>query len=1658
MEIEKSGREASEAEKRVLAAYCGFGGIKCILKSPDKDSDWKARESSLRALVAKLHGVLRAEGQSEYRRLLSSLKNSVLTSFYTPDPVVGAIAGALNGAGVSAVRFLDPSAGIGIFLSRFLKEGRRSVAFEKDLLTGKILKALHPKAEVRVEGFENIEESYDGYFDLVASNIPFCDVPVYDARYLATRNSALKKSLNTVHSYFFAKGLDALREGGVMAFITSQSILNAPCHKELREMLMNRASLVSAIRLPDDLFASEANTEVGTDLVVLQKNGGKSSLSDSERLFIECRELFEGYFCNGLFDGDRSRIAANKTEFGTNPYGNPALIHSHEEGIDGAAADIFRMLEEDLKLRYDASLLADKPSVTPEIAEEEKPQDNDGQMSFFDFIAQTSAMTAGAWETPSMAERPYDGKIFRHHRDGSYAVDGKGQVGILKNPKGGEAVFLPKALIGKDRERVKLYVALRDCYEELYESEALEQKENAQSRKTLKEAYFNFIARFGQLNARSNAKAIMEDPGGRSVLSLEREEDGKWVMSDIFERPVSFCADEVSNVDTPEEAMFASLNSKGQIDIGYMARLYGTSSEEICRELRGKIYYNPLLDAWETAGRFASGNVLEKRRRIEEWAARNGMTANIADSIKVLQASAPRRITFDELDFNFGERWIDIQIYSDFASEFFGVPVNIEYSPRIDKFFVTASSLNAKITDQYSVKDENSVVNGISLMEHALENTVPELTKKVVIDGEEKTVRNGEAIQLANSKIDEIRNGFVEWLKNRPESFKEELTNRYNELFNCYVRSKYDGSYMTLPGLNLSNLRIEKPYRSQLDALSMILQNGGGIVDHEVGTGKTLIICMAAHEMKRLGLANKPLVIAMKSNVHDIAATYRKAYPGARILYPGKGDFTPKNRTRIINDMKNNDYEAIILSHEQFVKIPQSLEFQRQIAEDELDSVAESLNALERSGESVSGKMRTGLEKRKLSLETRLKKIADSIAKRSDDVADFRMLGIDHILVDESHSFKNLQYTTRHSRVAGLGNPDGSQKALNLLIAIRTIQERTGRDLGATFFSGTTVSNSLTELYLLFKYLRPRELERQKIFCFDAWAAIYAKKTVDFEFSMTNEIVSRERFRYFIKVPELAAFYNEITDYRRAEDVGVDRPKMNQRLVNSAPTKDQEDYIKKLIEFARTADGEVLGLPPLSYNERRAWMLIVSDKARKTSLDMRMIDADRYGDDPANKASICAANIAKYYRKYDNCQGTQFVFSDIGTYQPGKWNIYSEIKRKLVEDHNIPEYEIRFIQECRNDAEKKKTIDAVNKGWIRVLFGSTGTLGTGVNAQERAVAIHHLDIPWRPSDYEQRNGRAVRKGNEAAKNYANNTVDVFVYATDKTSDGCKFGILHNKQLFISQLKSGTLGIRTIDEGSMSEDGSMSYAEWMAELSGNQDLMKKAKLEKRISVLESELRTYNKNMSYSRYKLEEKAKIKKEAETVLARIRSDMDAFDKNVRRDGNGEALNPVALDGCILGDSESVGKKLGEIASELGTVGRDREIGELYGFKLIVKTEIVSNGFEYVKANRFYVQGEHRYSYNNGIMAKDPKLASRYFLNALSRMPKIAAEYEKKILESSRDMPMLSNIVSAKWGKEDELQKLKIEHSALERKIQLELKDKNIKNDHKLVKDAVRA
>ena len=1654
-------------DKNVLSKYTGFGGLGFVLNPLDRKA-WTKTDMECYEDTVRLHEVLSAASsdEREYNAWVESLKASTLTAYYTPEVLITEAMNTICGqdTGLVLKNILDPAAGShGKFAliagydalnnhfyhptDKYINYSEfKFTAYEKDLLSGLILRRSLTQEcfDVRVAGFETIPASELGKYDLVATNVPFGDIRVFDPDYTNSKSQVRRDAAKMIHKYYVLKGLDCLREGGVLAYIITSNYLNRDS-EQLGEAL-KQARLIGAYRLANNLF-KESGTEVGTDLLVMQKDSQRGELTEEETMLLT---QYEDGGCptNMYFTCYPEHVIATAWTVDTDAYGKRAFVYKHRDGVQGIAQQLGEVLAKDL--------------------------------------------ASG----------------FRFQASGD---DGKQERKSEKTKEEREAEYKAKFLKTAQARRMK---EIYDCYRRLYDYEAKEMQENTELRKELNRLYDEYEKAYGPFGAMAvtHAGRCKVEAVSKELLSLEVF-DKRWRKADIFERPVAFSTDEMHSVADSHEALAQSLNDYGKPDVRYMAALTGKSEEEICDELDGEIYYNPLSEEWEIKARFISGNVIEKidailqkygftgpdsdisKYRDNDITTTNPTERQVRKSLAALQAAIPEPIPFDDLDFNLGERWVDTKIYEDFASEFFSmagndygakVEVTVKYDRNLDQYACASDRGNEKIYTQYAVSSEASQsLNGMNLLVHALQNSCPKMMKyrrdergrKIQIGkgGSYAKDEDPEATQKANTLIEEIRQGYQDWLLRQPKELRDGLAEKYNRLFNCHVKPQFDGSHQRFPGIDWAGLEakygIPQPvykdgkkvsgglYKSQEDCIWMLTMNGGGICDHEVGSGKTLIMCLAAHEMKRLGFCHKPMIIGLKANVAAIAETYMTAYPKARVLYAKHADYAGKERENFFNRMKNNDWDVVIMSHDQFGFIPQSDEVQADVIREELNHLNESLSALYGSYDSVSSRLKRGLEKKKANLAAKLQGLLRSIEKRKADVVDFRMMGIDHIFIDESHQFKNLGFTTRHDRVAGLGNSEGSKRAYNLLMAIRTIQQRTGRDLGATFLSGTTITNSLTELYSLFRYLRPKAMAKQGITCFDAWAAIFTRKTQEYEFGLTNQIVLKERFRYFIKVPELAQFYNEITDYRTAKDVGIERPEKYARLMHIEPTPDQEEFIHTLMKFAETGDFKLIGINNPTKQQEMAKMLYATDLARKMSLDMRLIDPS-YSDHPRSKASMCAKMVAQYYHKFEDVKGTQMIFSDLSTWQnDGKFNIYEEIKRKLVEDYGIPANEIRFIQEARCDTKKKRLINEVNDGDVRILFGSTSMLGTGVNAQQRVVAVHHLDTPWRPSDLEQRDGRAVRKGNVVARDYGDNKVDVIIYAVKRSLDAYKFNLLHCKQTFIQQLKQGQLGKRTLDEGSMDEKGNMNFAEYMAILSGNTDLLERAKLDKKIAALEVERKNFHRDQRQAE---ERRDRLQKDVERLKQDVldaQADQQQFDAQKQLGEQGEVLNALVLDGFSVPDGSAVGspdyeKAIGErlwrIEQTARTQGVRLKVGSLYGFDLLVKTneQIIrdADGNESMEyTNLFSLQGQRiLHTVNNGKLSHlSARLAAEYALRCLQELPRRIADWQRWIADNNVTIRQLGELLKQTWPKEDELRRAKADLAKLDRKINAEMNGK---------------
>lgn len=1621
MKVRIDDRQATDEEKEVLSRYSGFGGIKDVLNIGTEHTVSDDVAEPIRKLQD-LIGAYPYYDDAMRQAVINSIKSSVLTAFYTPKFLVDAVTRQIHATFkdncLQMSTFLEPSAEIGGFLPVSMP-GTRSYAFEKDCLTGLILSLLYDEATTVTAGFETIADQHLEHesFDVIASNIPFGNFRVFDAE-MWKKGGMYEQSAKTIHNYFFVKAMELLNEGGLLAFVAPRGIADTPGNKFVREYLVNHADLITALRLPDTLFMQTSGIEVGSDLLIFQKHSRKATLSLREKMFLQVsKEKVDTAgtmtdYANKIFTLPKTALATD-SRIALNQFGK--YVRKYQWLGDGNAMSQYlsALLKYDFDRYFRKALFANHG------------QDNTPvQMSLF-----------GEPQTVK-GIRAYTEDMETWMKNGAMVVF-EGQVGTLRFRKSSRYTetavdFVPVDEGKVNTDRAADYFPIRKVYFELSGREREEQKECSELRKQLNTLYDAFIAKWGFFHDNDNKEFILLDSLGTEVFTIEMQVGRDIFKADVMREPVAFKKIDTAVTLSPVEALASSLNFYGKVDMGYMAQATNKEEEEIIEALQGEIFYNPANGEWEHKGKFLSGNIIAKQEETlsflpnlagkeKEWA---------EASAKALENTIPEPIPYEELDINMGERWIDTKLYADFASDLFGVGADVMYFDVNDTYLIRLQGYSPVAYNTYSVRN----YNGEDLFVHALHDTVPEITKEEYRNGSKIRVPDEEAMQEAAAKIQEIRDRFNRWLDDEPLEVRDELVRTYNERFNCYVRPHYDGSAQTFPGLSFELFPYKELYPSQKDAIWMIKQNGGGICWHEVGTGKTMIMCVAAYEMKRLGLVQKPLIIGLKANVHEIADTFRKAYPTAKVLYPGKEDFTPANRKEVFSKIKNNNWDCIILTHDQFSKIPQSEETMYDIFSEELADVERSLEVLEQSTMRYrSGRMQKGLETRKQNLEAKLAELQMKIDLRKDDTIDFRSMGIDHIFVDECHCYKNLMFQTRHTRVAGIGNAQGSQRAMNLLFAIRDIQRRTGKDLGATFLSGTVVVNALTELYVMFKYLRPRELKRQQVSCFDAWAAIFTKKAADYELNVTGTIKRKERFRTYIKVPELAMFLREITDYRTADMINLDVPDKNVRFLSHAPTIQQEEMIGRLVAFAHSGQWEDLGLDiPQPDNLDKAKMLVATNVARKMSLDMRLL-GDKFTDDPNNKASICARTIYDYYVSSNANRGTQFVFSDLATYKPNEWNIYSDIKDKLVA-MGIPADEIQFIQYAKTERARKKLFADMNSGRVRVLFGSTSMLGTGVNAQERAVAVHHLEIPWRPADMEQRNGRAVRKGN-TVKLWGNNTVDVVIYGTEKTLDAYKFNLLKTKQMFINQINNGTIAVRRIDEDAMDEDNGMNFAEFVALLSGNTDLLEKTKLDNKIMQLEKEQAIFKKDRIRAERKIAANREDMTKAESAAARMTQDWE-YITSYTGDRTTRLLN------LAQATAEETGRELHRISKTYrnGAIGT---IGTYAGLNLSVYSEYDMGGTFY--RNTFLVEGVSGLKYRCGISGALPLgfvESSRYPQAALAKLPGMIEEQRQKIAKLESEIPALQGIIARKWSKADELARLKQECNALQHRIDESMKE----------------
>ncbi len=1540
--------------------FNGFGGLKELLLPLDSRSAWSAEDLRYEKDVLDFHASLKYLTGDNYPKVVSSLKNSTLSSYYTPQSVVEPMVEGLMQIQTGIKSILEPAAGTGNFIQVLKKSFPQSsiTAIEKDDLTFRMLKYQHPDIEALHSGYENFKNRE---YDLIISNIPFGNVSVFDDKMFREAIPVKIKATTRIHNYYFVKSLDNLREGGLLAFITSNGLMDSPGNKEIREYLVKKSDFISAIRLPKNTF-ERAGTSPVTDIIILRKRSLKGNLSAEEKLFTESVKI------NLKDEKDLSVEVSISRYFNAHPEKILGVLTAggqyRGDGVDVTPTSDWS--ESDISLKIREQIIRDGSSIKRNF--ESKPD-------FQNSVESTDNLLPEDHPDYAILKR---GNLVFH----------QGKVGVVD--MAGPAKTVRPELVVKDLEHAHHFISLRNALVKLVDAEIDGAGDTIRNlREELNTQYGLFTFRYGNLNHPANKKLILLDAEGFKVLSLEKFEGQQYIKADIFHRQINGLEKSYSKPESLKDAILLSLNAHNRVEIDFMAMLLERDRTELIRDgLDQRILFRDLNSSNESyvpKDEFLSGNVVSKIEAWEKLKTLNQprppdlMEEDIDTHLQYLKEVRPVYLKKELIDINIGERWIPNDIYESFAEHLFKEKTEITYLESTDLFLVNVQGYSNENRITYAANTAGGLIMGSKIMEYAMADTQPYLQIKIPDSNPAKYKPDLDGMKNVEMKIKEVKAEFENFINTR-EDVSQRIEEIYNRTINNTVKRDYDGSH-----LHLAGLKHFSPRAHQKDAIWMLLQQDGGIADHKVGAGKTLIMVAAAMEMRRLGIANKPIIICMKANVADVARDFLTCYPQAKILAPDpQKDFTRQKRQQIFATIVANEWDAVIMTHDMFMAIPQSPIIKKEILEQELDNLTDDLNAVSEN-RSLSKRVLKGLESRKQNLSVRIM-MADAAIQRDENILDFEKMGFDHIFVDESQEFKNLHFTTRHQQVAGLGDPSGSQRALNLEFAIRTIQKRKGGDKGVTFLSGTTISNSLVELYLLFKYQRPEKLRELKINSFDAWAKMYARKSATYEFSVTNELKMKERYREFIKVPELARFYAEITHVVNDHNLNIEKPRVENLVINIDPTETQQAYTQKLINFTKTKDPAHVDLV-LNDKEMNAFMLIATNLAKKMSIDMRLINSAHYGYEPEGKLGRLCKTVADEYHDSRAYKGTQLVFSDIGTPAGSGFDLYREVKRVLVGDFKIPAADIEFIHD--HDARKKKEIlfKKVNNGEVRILIGSTKKLGTGVNVQERVIAMHHLDIPWRPSDLEQRTGRGGRQGNVMAKEHRDNTVRNYIYAVNRTLDAYQFNILSNKQKFISQIKNSSIDQRKIDEGAFDQEGGMNFGEYVALLSGNSDLLEKVKLEKKLYDLERGYQVFLKRKSEAEFFINMHTREIKEKEIHLTRLESDWKPI-QHIDLE-----KTPIFIQGQSIEDKKLAGEHLLRILGHCKKLNdrTSNELARIAGFKLV---------YDDVQAKVFIASKSGlKYHYADGTLNDNPAIAGRYMIDSIKRLPKVIQNTSEAIM-----------------------------------------------------------
>ena len=1518
--IEQENRLATKDEQEILAKYNGWGGLAKVFDI--NSQEWQEQYKEVKELLT----------PEEYEKA----KASVVNAFYTDKTIIDNIYLGLCRLGFKKGNILEPSAGIGNFLGRIPQnlEDSRFTAIELDSISGRILKQLYQKEQVYIQGYEKTELQ-DNFYDVAISNVPFGNYGVSDRRY--------NRENFKIHDYFFAKSLDKVKNGGIIAFVTSKGTLDK-ITPNVREYIAKRAKLLGAIRLPTNAFRVVANTDVTTDIIFLQKSDKELENRPS---WVDVAKIFDDVYINTYF-------------------------RSHPEMVMGEFVETTNQFGKDVDVKLDAGANLDE-MLTEAI--------NKLPLNIYKNIEK---------EENNISEyviAPNDTK------PNSYVVMNNN---LYYRELSTMRLVNKKSLT---QERIRGMIKIRDVLDKLIEiqGKSVADDDIKPLQEQLNKEYDNFVKKYGIINNSANKSAFEEDCEYPLLSALENinEETKEATKTDIFYKRTIEPKKEIEKVETSNEALIASLNQKGKVDLDYMERISNKNYDTLIEELKGKIYRNPLVEdsriqkGWETSEEYLSGDVVEKLAIAEAKENENDM---YIENVMALRKVQPARLEASDIEVRLGATWIPTYYIEEFARQKFKIDeleyrrndMTIKYNAYLSKWIIENKPYmtNIEMNEIFGTKR----INAIDLLEDTLNLKNTTIYDPDPTDPEEKRrIVNKKETMLAREKQEAIKESFSGWIYDDIER-RNNLVDIYNRKFNRIKLREYDGSNLFLP--NMNNTIKLRPH--QKNAIARILYSkDNSLLAHCVGAGKTFEMIAGCMELRRLGIAKKPLIVVPNHLVEDWGKEFYKLYPSARILVATKKDFQKDRRQRLVSRIATGDYDAIIMAQSSFERIPVSQETQETFIEKELEQVTMALeNARKEDNSSKSVKQ---LETAKRNIEKRQNDLLN--AKTKDNVINFESLGVDYLFVDEADMYKNLYLYTKMNNIAGVQHTR-SQRASDMFMKIQYVTEK-NNGKGVVFATGTPVSNSMTELYTMQRYLQPKTLEELGLTNFDDWASTFGEVVSNFELSPDGSGYRiKERFSRFYNIPELMNIFRQVADIQTPEMLNLPRPSLmngEPTIISSEPTMELKELISTLAERSEAIkEGNV--------DPRVDNMLKITNEGKKAALDLRLID-ELYGDYMESKVNKAVENIYQIWNNTQEERSTQLVFCDMSTPTKisGKYDVYNDIRNKLLEK-GVPDEEIEFIHNAPTDSKKAKLFSDVRAGKVRILLGSTQKMGAGTNVQDRLIALHHLDVPWRPRDIEQREGRILRQGN------LNKMVMIFRYVTKESFDAYSWQTLETKQKYISQIYRGDTSVRTMDD---LDNSTMSFAQIKAIASGNPLILEKFKVDTDVQKLKDRERNYK----ASKYRLENSVNNDlpltiKQTEDYIDKLKKDKE----KIQNKENEENCH-ITINGKEFSKYKDAGAEILEISNKYLELNKEYYLGNYRGFELTITNKGIKDLFQnHGEPQKIIkIKGNNEYSFDLlkvpslNIKKMDEKIDS--IENNLNKRIELKQDLERQLNEAKKEL-----------------------------------------------------